>query len=67
MKPPHLYIFVDPVLYNRINNKNSNTNNISIKPTSLPLDLRKQASFVETNDSLPFKLELAKSLESYQN
>ena len=44
----HKMFLVDSVLYNRINT-NSNTNNISIKQTSLPI---KKTQFVEADTSL---------------
>ena len=57
----HQMFLVDSVLYNRINT-NSNTNNISIKQTSLPI---KKTQFVEadTSLSLPRPLEMTEQMQ----
>ena len=57
----HQMFLVDPVLYNRINT-NSNTNNISIKQTPLPI---KQTHFVEADTPLspPQQLDLNEQMQ----
>ena len=57
----HQMFLVDSVLYNRINT-NSNTNNISIKQTSLPI---KKTQFVEADTSLspPQPLEMTEQMQ----